>query len=93
MGIGHTYDNLGSYKCFTQCVPSDMRPFLFGYHISFCFIFAVEVVRGHYLQTHLKMCIVTLDLLPLILHNGTVSGEMGSQVASMPMVIKFGPGD
>ena len=28
--------------------------------------------------THLKMCVMIFDLLPLILQNGTVSGEMGS---------------
>ena len=31
------------------------------------------------------------DLLPLILNNGTVNGEMWSKVALMPMVMKFGP--
>ena len=34
----------------------------------------------------LKMCILIFDLLPLILNNGTVNGEM-------PMVMKFGPSD
>ena len=70
-----------------------MRPFLSGYHISFCSIFAVEEVRGHEFWTHLKMCALIFDLLPLILNNGTVNGEMRSQVALMPVVMKFGPSD
>ena len=53
VGRGH---NLGSYEGFTQYVLSHMRPFLFGYHISFCWIFALEVVRSHKFWTHLKMC-------------------------------------
>ena len=47
VGRGDTCHNLGSYEGVTQYVPSHMRPFLFGYHISFCSIFAVEVVTGH----------------------------------------------
>ena len=78
MGRGHTGHNLGSYESFTQYAPSHMRPFLFGYHISFCYIFAVKQVRGHDFWTHLKMCILIFDLLPLILNNGTVNGEMRS---------------
>ena len=56
VGRGHTGHNLGSYEGFTQYVLSHMRPFLFGYHISFCWIFALKVVRGHNFWTHLKMC-------------------------------------
>ena len=78
MGKGQTDHNLGSHEGFTQYVPSHMRPFLFGYHISFCYFFALEVVRGHDFWTHLKMCMELVDLLPLILNNGTVSDEMGS---------------
>ena len=78
MGRGHTGHNLWSYEGFTQYVLSHMRPFLFGYHISFCWIFALEVVRGHNFWTHLKMCTKRSDLLPSILNNGTVDGEMGS---------------
>ena len=55
-----------------------MRLFLFGCHISFCCFFALKVMMGHDFSTHLKMCVVIFDLLPLILENGTVSGEMGS---------------
>ena len=55
-----------------------MRPFLFGCHISFCCFFALKVMSGHDFWTHLKMCVVIFDLLPPILENGTVSGEMGS---------------
>ena len=55
-----------------------MRPFLFECHISFCYFFALEEVRGHYFWTHLKMCILIFDLLPFILNNGTVNGEMRS---------------
>ena len=39
------------------------------------------------------MCTELVDLLPLTLNNGTVCGEMGSLVALMPMVIKFGQTD
>ena len=35
------------------------------------------------------MCIPIFDLLPLVLNNGTVDGEMWSQVALMPMVMKL----
>ena len=93
MGIGHKYHNLGSYEGFTLYVLSHMRPFLFGYNISFCCICALKEVRGYEFWTHLKMCVIIFDLLPLILNNGTVSGEMRSQAALMPMVIKFGPSD
>ena len=65
---GHS---LGSYEGFIQYVLSHMRPFLFGYHISLCSIFALEV------GGHLKLCI-TFDLLAFILNNGTVSGQMRS---------------
>ena len=75
MGMGH---NLGSYECFTQYVPSHMRSFLFGYHISFCCFFALTVVRGHEFWRHLKMCVLTFDLLTFILNNRTVSSEMRS---------------
>ena len=78
MGGGNTCCNRRSYECFTQYFPSDMRPFLFGYHISFCFIFAVKEVRGHEFWTHLKMCALIFDLLPFLLNNGTVNGEMRS---------------
>ena len=78
MGRGHRCDNLGSYSDFTWYVPSHMRPFLFGCHISFCCFFALEVMRGHDFWTHLKMCLESVDLLPPILESGTVSGEMGS---------------
>ena len=70
--------NLGSHKSFTQCAPSHMRPFLFGCHISPCSIFALKEVRDHDFWTHLKMCIIIFDLLPFILNNGTVNGEMRS---------------
>ena len=78
VGRGHRCDNLGSYKDFTWYVPSHMRPFLFGCHISFCRFFALEVVRGRDFWTHLQMCTELVDLFPPILDNGTVSGEMGS---------------
>ena len=51
---------------------------MFGYHISHCSIFALEEVRGHEFWTHLKMCVLIFDLLPLILNNGTVNCEMRS---------------
>ena len=71
-------NNLGSYEGCAQYVLSHMRPFLFECHISFCYIFAVEEVRGHEFRRHLKMCIVTFDLLAFTLNNGTVSGQMRS---------------
>ena len=85
--------NLGSYEGFTQHVPSHIRPVLFEYHISSCYLFALEVVRGHDFWTHLEMCVIIFDLLPPIFENGTVSGEMSSSVALMTMVIKFGQTD
>ena len=78
VGRGHTGHNLGSYEGFTQYVLSHMRPFLFGYHISFCCFFALKVVRCHHFGAHLKMFIVIFDLLPFMLNNGTVNGEMRS---------------
>ena len=90
MGRGHTGHNLGSHEGFTQYVPSHMRSFLFGYHISFCYFFALEVMRCHDFWTGLKMCSGRFDLLPFILKNGTVSDEMRSL---MPMVMKFGQSD
>ena len=41
-------------------------------------LFALKVMRSHDFWTHLKMCVIIFDLFPLILENGTVSGEMGS---------------
>ena len=93
MGRGHTGCNLGSYESFTQYVLIHMRPFLFECHISFCYIFAVEEVRGHEFWTYLKMFIQIFDLLPFLLNNETMNSEMGSQVALMPVVIKFSPSD
>ena len=78
MGKGHTGHYEGSYESFTQYVLSHVRLFLFGYHLSFCSIFALKEVRGHEFWTHLKMYILIFDLLPLILNNGTVNGEMRS---------------
>ena len=78
VGRGCTGHNLGSYESFSQYVLSHMRPFLFGCHISFCYIFAVKEVRGHEFWTHLKMFIQIFDLLPFLLNNGTVYGGMGS---------------
>ena len=78
MGGGHTGHNPGSDKSFTQYVLSHRRPCLFECHISFYYIFAVREVRGHEFCRHLKMYIVTFNLLPFILSNGTVSVEMRS---------------
>ena len=78
MGGGHTGHYVGSYESFTQHVPNHMRPLLFGCRISFCSISAPKKVRGHEFWTHLKMCALIFDLLPLILNNGTVNGEMRS---------------
>ena len=78
MGRGDIGQDLGSCEGFVWYVPSHMRPFLFGCHISFCCFFALEVMRDHDFWAHLKMCVVILDLLPPILESGTVSGEMES---------------
>ena len=78
MGGGHTCHNWVSYEGFTYFAPSHKRPFLFECHISFCYFFALEVVKGHDFWTHLKMCVITFDLLPLIFNSGTVNGEMRS---------------
>ena len=78
MDKGHICDNLGSHEGFTQYVPSHMIPFLFGCHISFCYFFTLEVVRGHDFWTYLEMCMELVDLLPLTLTNGIVNGDMRS---------------
>ena len=78
MGGGDTCHSLGSYEGFTQSLPSHMKPFLFGYHISLCYIFGVEDVRGCEFWTHLKMCTQIFDLVAFRLNNGTVNGEMRS---------------
>ena len=64
----------GHIQDFTWYVPSHMRPFLFGCHISFYWFFALEVMRGHEFWTHLQTCLELVDLLPPILESGTVSG-------------------
>ena len=57
MGRGHTGHDLESYEGFTQYVLSHIRPFLFGCHISFCYFFALEVMRGHeFLDTFENVC-------------------------------------
>ena len=78
MGRGDKCHNLESYEDFIQYFLSHMRPFVFGYHISLCPIFALKEVRGHEFWTHLKMCTLIFDLLSLILNNGTGNGEMRS---------------
>ena len=78
---------------YLECAKSYGTPFLFGCHISFCCFFALEVMRGHDFWTHLKMCVIIFNLLSPILESGTGSGEMGSLVALMLMVIKFDPCD
>ena len=55
MGRGHRCHEQGSYEGFSQYALGHMRPFLFGYHISFSYFFALEVVRGHDFWTDLKM--------------------------------------
>ena len=78
MGRGHMGHSVGSYESFTQYVLSHMRPFLFGYRSSLCSIFALEEVRSHEFWRHLKMCVITFDLLSFILNNESVNGEMMS---------------
>ena len=36
---------------------------------SFCWFFALEVMRGHDFWTHLQMCLELVDLLPPILES------------------------
>ena len=67
-----------------------MISILCGCHISFWHFIILEVVMGHDFWTHLKMCMESLDLLTLIWSNQNVIDEMGSYVALMPMVMKFG---
>ena len=64
----------GHIKILPGYVPSHMRTFLFGCHISFYWFFALEVMRGHEFWTHLQTCLELVDLLPPILESGTVSG-------------------
>ena len=78
MDRGHTSHNLGSHESFTQYVLSHMRPFLFGYHISLCYNFELEEVRGHDFMMPLKMFILIFDQLLFILNNETVDCEMRS---------------
>ena len=73
-----TQVTIWGHMSFTQYAPSHMRPFLFECHISLCYIFAVEEVRGHDFWTHLKMCVEIFDLLPLLWNSGTVNGKMRS---------------
>ena len=47
MGGGHTGHCVESHERFTQYVLGQMRPFLFGCHISFCSIFALGRGEGH----------------------------------------------
>ena len=57
MGRGHIGHDLGSHKGFAWYVPSHMRPFLFGWHISFCCFFALEVMEGScFLDTFENVC-------------------------------------
>ena len=42
------------------------------------FHFCPQRGGGHKFWTHLKMCMITFDLLASILNNGTVNGEMRS---------------
>ena len=62
MGRGHIDHDMGSHEGFSWYVPSHMRLFSFGCHISFCLFFALEV-------THLQTCTESVDLLPPILEN------------------------
>ena len=78
VGRGHSGHNMGSHEIFTQYVLSHMRPFLFGYHISLCYIFELKEVRGHEFWMHLKMFILIFNLLLFILNNETVDCEMRS---------------
>ena len=69
VGRGHIGHDMGSHEGFAWYVLSHMRPFSFGCHISFCWFFALKVMRGHDLWTHLQMCPELVDLLPPILES------------------------
>ena len=69
MGRGHIDHDMRSHEGFSWYVPSHMRPFLFGCHISFYWFFALEVMRGHDFWTHLQTCPELVDLLPPILES------------------------
>ena len=69
MGRGHIGHDMGSHEGFAWYVLSHMRPFLFWRHISFCWFFALEVIRGHDFWTHLQMYPELVDLLPPILES------------------------
>ena len=78
VGRGHAGHDLESCESFTYFVPSHMRSFFWGYHILFCYFFALELMRGHDFWIQFEMCWQIFDLLPLILNNGIVSGKMRS---------------
>ena len=69
MGRGHIDHDMGSHEGFSWYVPSHMRTFLFGCHISFYWFFALEVMRGHDFWTHLQTCTELVDLLPHCVSN------------------------
>ena len=51
---------------------------IFVWASYFCLFNFCTRGEGHEFWTHLKMCILIFDLLPLILNNGTGNGEMRS---------------
>ena len=55
METGDTNEILESYSFHAQWFPNEMIPILCGNDISFCYFFAVRVVRGHF-GVKLKMC-------------------------------------
>ena len=69
MGRGHIDHDMGSHEGVSWYVPSHMKLFLFECHISFCLFFALKVMRGHDLWTHLQTCPESVDLLPPILES------------------------
>ena len=51
METGDTNEFLGSYQFYVQSLVIDVIPILFGYLISFCCFFELEMVMGpHFLS-------------------------------------------
>ena len=53
--MGNTNEILGTCESHAQSLLNEMIPFLSGYHVSFFYHFALEVVRGPHFCVKLKM--------------------------------------
>ena len=61
-----------------------MIPILCGNHISFCYFFALVVVRGPHFCVNLKMCTNRFHILGQIDFKKCKYSKMGSQKQMMP---------